>query len=196
MKEVSVNTRQGRLLLALCPTLMATTTLISGGLIGGTVMVSLFLSAGFALLFRRFLSQQWLFVPLLIVIGACVSGADLVLEYFPRYRDEVAGIVVSLIVVDSLILVSPRLFDAQTPWKQVWVESVGNGLIFLALVVLVGGVREIVGMGTVLGRQWPFKLEGPFLFILLPVGAFWLLAVIAIIANLLKRDVSNDDRNH
>ncbi len=170
-------------LLGMCPTLAVTTSAINGvsmGLATSFVVVS----SGIVIsLFRKLIPPQVRIPVFTIIIATFVTIVDMVLKAgFPDISREL-GPYVPLIVVNCLILGRQEAFTSRNPLHLSVLDTLGMGVGFTWLLTLLGGVREILGAGTLMGAQvMPGGFE-PLIIMLLPAGAFITLGILAALYN-------------
>lgn len=173
-------------LLGMCPTLAVTTSLINA--------IGMGLSATFVLVFsnlvisliRKFIPNKIRIASYIVVIAAFVSIIEMLLKaYLPAISDAL-GLFIPLITVNCIILARAESFASKNKPVPSMFDGLGMGLGFTLGLSILGGVREILGSGTLLG----FSLFGasfqPALIFILPPGAFLALGIILAIYNMIK----------
>lgn len=176
-----------RLMLGLCPTLAVTTSLVNG-LGMGLATMSVLLGSNIVIsLIRDFIPSKIRIPSFIVVIASFVTIIDLSMHAFAPALHEALGIFVPLIVVNCIILGRAEAFASKnSAWFSI-VDALGMGLGFTVNLVILGGIREIIGAGQLLGR--PVFPEGyqPSLVMILPPGAFLTLGVLMAWMNLINR---------
>ncbi len=176
-----------RLMLGLCPTLAVTTSLVNG-LGMGLATMSVLLGSNIVIsLIRDFIPSKIRIPSFIVVIASFVTIIDLSMHAFAPVLHEALGIFVPLIVVNCIILGRAEAFASKnSAWFSI-VDALGMGLGFTVNLVILGGIREIIGAGQLLGR--PVFPEGyqPSLVMILPPGAFLTLGVLMAWMNLINR---------
>lgn len=176
-----------RLMLGLCPTLAVTTSLVNG-LGMGLATMSVLLGSNIVIsLIRDFIPSKIRIPSFIVVIASFVTIIDLSMHAFAPALHEALGIFVPLIVVNCIILGRAEAFASKnSTWFSI-VDALGMGLGFTVNLVILGGIREIIGAGQLLGR--PVLPEGyqPSLIMILPPGAFLTLGVLMAWMNLINR---------
>ncbi|NQU07986.1 MAG: electron transport complex subunit E [Candidatus Abyssubacteria bacterium] len=176
-----------RLMLGLCPTLAVTTSLVNG-LGMGLATMSVLLGSNIVIsLIRDFIPSKIRIPSFIVVIASFVTIIDLSMHAFAPALHEALGIFVPLIVVNCIILGRAEAFASKnSAWFSI-VDALGMGLGFTVNLAILGGIREIIGAGQLLGR--PVFPEGyqPSLVMILPPGAFLTLGVLMAWMNLINR---------
>jgi len=172
-------------LLGLCPTLAVTTTAVNGLSLGLATALVMAAANGSVSPVRKFIPSEIRVPVFILVIAALVTVIDLSINAFAHPLHKVLGIFIPLIVVNCIVLARVESFAA----KNAPVPSMLDGFMMgsgLALVLgLLGGMREIVGKGTLFsGLDLVFGIEAKqfvltvipdyhgFLLAVLPPGAF------------------------
>ncbi|MEK9825810.1 MAG: electron transport complex subunit E [Methylotenera sp.] len=135
-------------LLGLCPTLAVTTTAVNGLSLGLATALVMAAANGSVSPVRKFIPSEIRVPVFILVIAALVTVIDLSINAFAHPLHKVLGIFIPLIVVNCIVLARVESFAA----KNAPVPSILDGFMMgsgLALVLtLLGGMREIVGKGT------------------------------------------------
>lgn len=161
-----------RLLLGLCPALAVTTSLVNGlgmglattaVLLGANVVVSLV---------RKGIPAKIRIPAFIVIIASFVTIVDLVMHGYTPELHKALGIFIPLIVVNCLILGRVEAFASKNNIFSAVIDALGMGLGFTLALALLGGVREVLGSGTLVGL--PVVPEGfnPVLLFILPPGGF------------------------
>lgn len=172
-------------LLGLCPTLAVTTTAVNGLSLGFATALVMAAANGSVSPVRRFIPSEIRVPVFILVIAALVTMIDMSINAFAHPLHKVLGIFIPLIVVNCIVLARVESFAA----KNAPVPSMLDGFMMgsgLALVLgLLGGMREIIGKGTLFsGLDLVFGVQAKqfvltvipdyqgFLLAVLPPGAF------------------------
>jgi electron transport complex protein RnfE len=176
-----------RLMLGLCPTLAVTTSLVNG-LGMGLATLSVLLGSNIVIsLIRDFIPSKIRIPSFIVVIASFVTIIDLSMHAYAPALHAALGIFVPLIVVNCIILGRAEAFASKnSTWFSI-VDAFGMGFGFTATLVLLGGIREIVGAGQLLGRPVVPAGYQPSLVMILPPGAFLTLGMLMACMNLINR---------
>jgi electron transport complex protein RnfE len=135
-------------LLGLCPTLAVTTTAVNGLSLGLATAIVMALANGSVSPVRQLVPSEIRVPVFILVIATLVTIIDMSINAFAHPLHKVLGIFIPLIVVNCIVLARVESFAA----KNDAVPSILDGFMMgsgLALVLgLLGGVRELVGKGT------------------------------------------------
>lgn len=136
------------MLLGLCPTMAMTTSATNAlgmGLATMVVMAASNLTVG---LFRNHITREVRIPVYILVIAAYVTFVDLVMNAWMHELYKVLGLFIPLIVSNCLPLARLEAFAAKEPPKQALMDGIFMGLGFTFALTFIGGVREILGNGT------------------------------------------------
>ena len=173
------------LFLGLCPTLGVTNSAINGM---GMGLATTFVLVGSNLvvsLIRHWIPDKVRIPTFIVVIASFVTIVELVMQaYLPDLFDEL-GLFIPLIVVNCLILGRAEAFASRHNLASAIVDGLGMGLGFTMALVLLGGVREILGSGSIFGLKF-ISGDGILLFVLAP-GAFIALGYMIVLINKINK---------
>ena len=164
-------------LLGLCPTLAVTNTLANGIAMGLATWFVLVGSSTFVSAFRRFIPNEVRISAYIIIIATFVTIVSYILEATAPGVHKALGAFLALIVVNCIILGRAEAFAAKhTVWRA-FLDAAGSGIGFIFVMLMMSGIRELLGNGTllgyhVLGRHWE-----PWVFMILPPGGFFTLGM-------------------
>lgn len=172
-------------MLALCPTLAVTGTATNG--LGMGLATTAVLTASNVLIssLRRLVSPEVRIPVYIVFIATLVTLVDMSLNAWVHELYKVLGLFIALIVVNCAILGRAESFASKNAVLPSAVDGLMMGLGFTAALVVLGGVREILGSGTLfaqahllLGEAFAFlelriipEYRG-FLLMILPPGGF------------------------
>ncbi len=172
-------------MLALCPTL-AVTGSATNGLGMGLATTAVLLGSNVLISSVRHLVSDEVRIPVYIVlIATLVTLVDMGLNAWAHELYKVLGLFIALIVVNCAILGRAESFASKSPVLESAADGLMMGLGFTAALVAIGGVREILGSGTLfanahllLGQSFAFleltlipEYRG-YLLMILPPGGF------------------------
>lgn len=170
------------LLLGMCPTLGVTTTLQNAIGMGLSVLFVLLFSNFVISSLQKVIPDQVRIPSFIVIIATGVTVLEMLLQaYLPDLANQL-GIFIPLIVVNCIILGRTESFASKNKISDSLVDALGMGLGFTLGLVILGGVRELIGTGSLLGFQ---LLPEPISFPILsyPAGAFLTMGLIIAIFN-------------
>jgi len=172
-------------LLGLCPTLAVTSTVVNGFSLGLATALVMAASNGAVAPVRRWVPDEIRIPVFILIIAALVTVIDLSMNAYMHPLHKVLGIFIPLIVTNCIVLARVEAFAAKNPTTPSIMDGLFMGLGLTLVLSLLGGMREVVGKGTLFsGLDLAF---GPaakqfvvtvvpdyhgFLLAVLPPGAF------------------------
>ena len=175
-------------LLGLCPLLAVSQTLVTSLTLGLITLAVLVGANTLISLLKRTLVDTVRLPLQILVIATMVSAADLLMQtYFFELYQRI-GLFIALIVTNCTILGRAELFARRNPVMASMADGFWMGLGFLWAITLLGGVREVIGRGTLFdgmahllgpsGDAWRIEVhQSPILIMMLAPGAFLALGV-------------------
>jgi electron transport complex protein RnfE len=160
-----------RLVLSMCPAVGISTTVMNGFMLGTAVLFVQVCSSVTISLFKNVIHPR-IRIPLYtLTIATWVTVIDMVLAaYFPAAYAKM-GIFIKLIVAFAIITMRLEMFACKETVEASFFDGIGMGLGFMAGMMSLGFVRELLGQGTLLGYDiLGFK---PLLFFVLPFAGFF-----------------------
>lgn len=174
------------MMLGMCPTLAVTTSAINGLGMGLTTMVILTLSNMLISMLRKVIPDGVRVPAYIVVIASFVTMVQFLLQGFIPSLYASLGIYIPLIVVNCIILGRAEAYASKNGVLGSVFDGIGMGLGFTVGLTSIGIVREIIGAGTIFGKQiMPASYEPVTIFILAP-GAFFVLAMLVAAMNKLQ----------
>lgn len=185
-------------LLGLCPLLAVTGTVVNGIGLGVATLVTLMVSCGIVSMVRNILRAEIRIPVFVLIIASVVTVIELIMNAWFHELFRILGIFIPLIVTNCAIIGRAEAFASKNPVWPSLVDAFAMGVGFLLVLVALGGLREILGSGTLLANaelmfgasaaSWEISLgenyQG-FLLALLPPGAFFGLGMLLIMKNYL-----------
>ncbi|MDR2431354.1 MAG: RnfABCDGE type electron transport complex subunit E [Candidatus Margulisbacteria bacterium] len=176
------------LLLGFCPALAVTTALTNALGMGLAFTFVLTFSNFFVSLLRRFIPEETR-IPLFIIIAVTfVTITDLLIAGFAPDLYQALGIFIPLIVVNCIILGRAEAFAYKNTVLAALKDGLLNGVWFTFGLLVLAGIRELGGAGTIFGFQALPAGYVPTLLLVLPPGGFLLIGFILAAINEQKPD--------
>ena len=175
-----------RFLLGMCPALAVTNSVINGLTMGLAVIFVLLCSNIIISAVRKLIPHQVRIAVFVVFIATFVTIADLFLKAkFPQLSKSL-GPYVPLIVVNCIILGRAEAFASKNPLPRSLFDGLGMGLGFTFALVLLGSIREILGMGSLLGVEILGSGFERWIIMVSPAGAFLTLGILIGVFNLVS----------
>ena len=182
------------LMLGMCPTLAITTSAINGIGMGLTTTVILAASNLMISLLRNFIPDSVRMPAYIVVVASFVTIVQMLLQGFIPFLYSSLGIYIPLIVVNCIILGRAEAYASKNKPIPSLFDGIGMGLGFTLSITCIGAVRELIGAGSIFGKQIlpladaaarKMGYEPVTIFILAP-GAFFVLAFLSALQNKFK----------
>jgi Na+-translocating ferredoxin:NAD+ oxidoreductase subunit E len=161
-----------RLILGTCPSLAVTSSLQNGVGMGIAMTFVLFCSNLLVSLTRNIVPGKVRIPVFIVIIATFVTITDLSMAAFVPDLHKNLGIFIPLIVVNCIILGRAEAFASKNGPVASMLDAIGMGIGYTLALSLIGGIREILGNGTLLGISMFGPAYQPFLMFILPAGAF------------------------
>jgi len=174
-----------RLVLGTCPTLAVTTAAMNGLGMGAAATFVLVCSNIAISALRKVIPGKVRLPAYIVVIAAFTTIVQMLVKAFLPAIDDALGIYLPLIVVNCIILGRAEAFAGKNPVGLSALDGLGMGCGFTGALVLMGGIRELLGNGTLFG--WPENgLFPPVTIFVLPAGGFFVFGMLIWLTNRLS----------
>ncbi len=187
-------------LLGLCPLLAVTGTIINGLGLGVATLITLVLSNSIVSLARPWLKSEIRIPIFVLIIASIVTAIELSMNAWFHELYLVLGIFIPLIVTNCSIIARAEAFASKNNVLDSALDGFMMGLGFTLVLVVLGGMREIIGFGTLFANAQlmfgdighamtiTFSEDYPgFLLAVLPPGAFIGLGLLIALKNVIDK---------
>ena len=181
-----------RLLLGLCPVLGVTTTAMNGLGMGVASTFVLLCSNIVISLLRSVIPKKVRIPCFIVVIATFVTIVDMSMNAFLPDLHANLGLFIPLIVVNCMILGRAEAFASKNSLTYSISDGIGMGVGFTVALVLLGGMREILGAGAIFDYTFTPEAFEPFAVFASPAGAFIGLGFLLAGMNLLSKKLKLD----
>jgi len=177
--------------LGLCPTLAVTTSVVNGFSLGLATAAVMALSNASVSPIRRWVPNEIRIAVFILIIAALVTVIDLGMHAYLQALHAVLGIFIPLIVTNCIVLARVEAFAAKNDTVPSALDGLMMGLGLAIVLAVLGGMREVVGKGTLFSgidlalgpaaKQFVVTVVPDyhgFLLAVLPPGAFIGLALL------------------
>ena len=135
-------------LLGMCPTLAMTTRLVNGVALGFATALVMAISNGAVSPVRTYIPKEIRNPVFILIIAAVVTVIDLSMNAYLHQLHVVLGIFIPLIVTNCIVLARVEAFAAKNPTLPSALDGLTMGIGLMLVLALLGGIRELVGKGT------------------------------------------------
>jgi len=189
-------------LLGLCPLLAVTSTVTNALGLGIATLFVLIASNVTVSLIRNFVAKEIRIPVFVMIIASFVTAIELLMNAYTYELYLSLGIFIPLIVTNCAIIGRAEAFASRNNVNLAALDGFMMGAGFLLVLVGLGGVREILGQGTLfdgadlLLGPWAaslrielFTTDTNFLLAILPPGAFFTMGFFIAIKNIVDAKV-------
>ena len=186
-------------LLGLCPLLAVTTTVVNGLGLGLATTLTLLTSNVTVSMIRRLVRPEVRIPVFVLVIASAVTVIDLAMNAWFHDLHRILGIFIPLIVTNCVIIGRAESFASRNSVDRAALDGLAMGIGFTLVLVALGGMRELIGQGTLFaqahlmfgefGRGLTITLLEDyrgFLLAILPPGAFIGLGLLIALMNVIN----------
>jgi len=187
-------------MLGLCPLLAVTTSATNGLGMGLASLAVLLLTNTLISMIRGIVTPQVRIPVFIVLIASAVTLVDMAINAWMHELYKVLGLFIALIVTNCAIFGRAESFASKNAVLPAMADALAMGIGFTWVLVAVGGMREILGSGTLfahasllLGESFTW-LEltvipdfSGILLSILPPGAFMALGFLIAIKRLIDR---------
>ena len=168
--------------LGICSALAVTSSLKTAlAMSVGLTLVTAF-SNFFISLIRNIIPNSIRIIVQMVIVATLVIVVDQFLQAFAPAISKQMSVFVGLIITNCIVMGRAEAFAMQNPPIPSFVDGIGNGLGYSAMLMAVGTVRELLGSGSLFGIPvlqtvnnggW-YQANG---LLLLPPSAFFIIGM-------------------
>ena len=186
-------------LLGLCPLLAISNSVVNALSLGLATLFVMAASSAAVSSVRNFVPHEIRIPVFVLIIASLVTVIDLAMNAFVHPLYLVLGIFIPLITTNCIVLARADAFASKNHPLHSALDAVAMGLGLTLVLVVLGGIRELAGLGTLFSgielvfgesaRPWVLHVlpdyQG-FLLAILPPGAFIALGLLIAARNWLN----------
>ncbi|MHC4148736.1 MAG: electron transport complex subunit RsxE [Planctomycetota bacterium] len=167
--------------LGICSTLAVTNFVMNTVVMCVALVFTLSFSAATVSVLRKFTPRNIRMMVETLIIAFYVIIVDLVLKaYWPQMSDNL-GPYVGLIITNCIVMGRCEAYGNANPVGRAFMDGFFNALGYSFVLLIIAVVRELLGMGTLLGYPMPY-FSGPYwdkwIIMVMPPGAFFMLGIV------------------
>jgi len=181
-----------RQILGICSALAVTNLMVNSFVMGlGLIFVTAFSELTVSLI-RQFTPKHIRMMVQTLIISAYVIIVDIFLKaYFPSIS-EALGPYVGLIITNCIIMGRCEAYAQNNPPFYAFMDGIASGSGYAIVLLIIAFVRELLGFGSlfginILGEGWT-----SWTLMIMPPGAFFMLAIIIWISKNMIDDESEE----
>ncbi|UNU73792.1 NADH:ubiquinone reductase (Na(+)-transporting) subunit D [Moraxella nasovis] len=178
-------------ILGICSAL-AVTTSIQNALVMciGLTLVTAF-SSFFISIIRNKIPSSIRIIVQMVIIASLVIIVDQILQAVAYDTAKSLGAFIGLIITNCIVMGRAEAFAMSNPPVPSFIDGIGNGLGYSAVLIFVATIRELLGSGSLFGFQILEKVTDggwyvPNGLLLLPPSAFFVIALFIAILRIWK----------
>lgn len=169
--------------LGICSALAVTSQLKQAVIMGAAVALVTGVSSMMVSVIRNQIPNSIRIIAQMTVIASAVIVADQILKAFVYDVSKQMSVYIGLIITNCIVMGRTEGFAMKNKPLASFLDGVGNGLGYAALLILVAVIRELFGSGKLFGISiLPLTTEGGWYqsngLLLLPPSAFFIIGLI------------------
>lgn len=169
--------------LGICSALAVTTKLSTAITMSIALTLVVACSSALISLIRHHIPANIRIIVQMTIIASLVIVVDQFLRAFAYEISKELSVFVGLIITNCIVMGRAETFAMKNPPWPSFLDGLGNGLGYSAILLVVGTIRELFGSGSLLGYTiLPLVRDGgwyvPNGLLLLPPSAFFLIGLI------------------
>ena len=190
-------------LLGLCPLLAVTGSVINGLGLGIATTLTLITSNVTVSFTRHWIPTEVRLPIFVLLIASIVTMIELMIKAFYYDLYLALGIFIPLIVTNCAVIGRAEAFAVKQPVDRAFLDGLMMGLGFTLVLVMLGGLRELLGRGTLFDQAellfgeigYGLKITvienyRGFLLAVLPPGAFFGLGLLIAFKNFVDKQLA------
>ena len=195
-------------LLGLCPLLGVSSSVVNALGLGIATMLVVMGSNVAVSLIRHQVNDAIRLPVFVMIIASFTTCIELLMQAYTYELYRILGIFIPLIVTNCIILGRADAFASRNPVLPAAFDGLMMGTGFAVILVLLGALRELIGQGTLfsgmdlllgpIAADWTMTVIAnykPFLFAILPPGAFVFMGFLIAIKNSIDRRLEERRKN-
>ena len=138
-------------ILGICSALAVTTKLETAVVMAIAVSLVTGLSSFFVSLIRNYITNSIRIIVQLAIIASLVIVVDQILKAYAYGLSKQLSVFVGLIITNCIVMGRAEAFAMKSPPVESFVDGIGNGLGYGAMLIIVAFFRELIGSGKLFG---------------------------------------------
>ncbi|TBV07124.1 NADH:ubiquinone reductase (Na(+)-transporting) subunit D [Phytopseudomonas dryadis] len=172
----------GLQILGICSALAVTSSLSTALVLSIALTLTTGFSNFFISLVRHQIPGSIRMIAQVVIIASLVIVIDQFLKAYAYSLSQRLSVFVGLIITNCIVMGRAEAFAMSNPPVASFMDGIGNGLGYSAMLVALGVVRELFGAGSLLGYQILHTVNNggwyqPNGLLLLPPSAFFLIGL-------------------
>ena len=169
--------------LGMCPVLAVSNTANNALAMGLATAFVLLMSNIVVAAIRKYVPKEVRIITFILIIATFVTVVDYLIQAISLDLHKGLGAFISLIVVNCLILGRAEAFASRQNIFRSALDGLGMGVGFCLALLCLGGLRELLGSGSLFGLPVLGESFQPWVVMVLPAGGFFALAAWLLLFN-------------
>ncbi|WP_305045455.1 NADH:ubiquinone reductase (Na(+)-transporting) subunit D [Geoalkalibacter sp.] len=170
-------------ILGICSALAVTTRLQTAAVMSLAVIFVVACAGASVSLIRRQIPESIRLIVQMTLIATLVIVVDQVIQAFLPEISKQLSVFVGLIITNCIVLGRAEAFAMKNSVGQSFLDGIGNGLGYSLVLLLVAGLRELFGSGSLFGVQVLSTAQSGGWYVtnglmLLPPSAFFIIGLL------------------
>ncbi len=180
-------------ILGICSALAVTTSVANALVMGIALTLVTAFSSFFISIIRNKIPSSIRIIVQMVIIASLVIVVDQILQAFAYEISRSLSVFVGLIITNCIVMGRAEAFAMSNPPIPSFLDGIGNGLGYSAVLIFVATIREIIGNGTWFGITLLEKVTDggwyiPNGLLLLPPSSFFVIAAFIAIVRIWKKE--------
>lgn len=138
-------------ILGVCSALAVTTKLETAVVMAIAVSLVTAFSSMFISMIRNYIPNSVRIIVQMVIIASLVIMVDLVLRAYAFDLSKQLSVFVGLIITNCIVMGRAEAYAMKSGPVESFVDGIGNGLGYGAVLLIVGFIRELIGSGKLFG---------------------------------------------
>ena len=180
-------------ILGICSALAVTTSVANALVMCIALTLVTAFSSFFISIIRNKIPSSIRIIVQMVIIASLVIVVDQILKAFAFEISRSLSVFVGLIITNCIVMGRAEAFAMSNPPIPSFLDGIGNGLGYSAVLIFVATIREIIGNGTWFGITLLEKVTDggwyiPNGLLLLPPSSFFVIAAFIAIVRIWKKE--------
>ncbi|PNP97497.1 NADH:ubiquinone reductase (Na(+)-transporting) subunit D [Moraxella sp. RCAD0137] len=180
-------------ILGICSALAVTTSVANALVMCIALTLVTAFSSFFISIIRNKIPSSIRIIVQMVIIASLVIVVDQILQAFAYEISRSLSVFVGLIITNCIVMGRAEAFAMSNPPIPSFLDGIGNGLGYSAVLIFVATIREIIGNGTWFGITLLEKVTDggwyiPNGLLLLPPSSFFVIAAFIAIVRIWKKE--------
>lgn len=180
-------------ILGICSALAVTNLMLNSLVMGlGLIFVTAFSELTVSII-RKFTPKHIRMMVQTLIISAYVIIVDIFLKAYYPSMSEALGPYIGLIITNCIIMGRCESFAQNNPPISAFFDGIASGTGYAIVLLIISFVRELLGFGTVFGINILGDSWVSWSLMIMPPGAFFMLALLIWASKALFPDKEDED---